>query len=192
MKRLLLILIILSSNLSAFGSSPITNSVDISKLSLNPSKKMNRVFTGGDVGITFGDYTEIRISPLIGYRFSPEIFGGSKFVYRHSWDKVNQGTSNETTIQRNDFGGNVFLQYNPIKEFYLKSEFSYQSYKSSTTQNTSEKIWVPFLFLGGGYTKYLSSNVFFNAGIKVDVLNDKNSPFDDFSPFFDVGIGVDI
>lgn len=48
-----------------------------------------------------------------------------------------------------------------------------------------------FLFLGGGYSTYLSKAVTFNAGIKVDVLNNKNSPFDDYTPFFDLGFAVD-
>ncbi len=155
--------------------------------------KSKKVFVGGDIGVTFGDYTEVRIAPMIGYMFSPQVFGAVEFVYRHSWDKIlNQNTAIESTIQSNSIGGSAFIQYYPIRDAYLKTEFSYQVYKTSTTQNLTESVNVPFLFLGLGYTRHVNNNLYFNAGIKVDVLNNQNSPFEDFTPFFDVGIGVGI
>ena len=38
----------------------------------------------------------------------------------------------------------------------------------------------------------ISKNLYFNAGIKVDVLNNENSPYEDFTPFFYVGAGIGI
>ena len=73
------------------------------------------------------------------------------------------------------------------KEFYLNSEYSYQKYTTETTQGGIERD-VNFVFIGLGYTNELSPNVFLNAGMKVDVLNDQDSPFSDFTPFFEVGI----
>lgn len=157
-----------------------------------PKTSFKRTFVGCDLGVTFGDYTEVRISPLIGYRFSRNVAAGLKFVYRHSWQKVNVNQTNQTTDQSNGLGGNVYVQYNPVKDFYLKTEFSYVEYPQQTTQNLNPDVWVPFVFLGLGYSQELSRNVFMNLGIKVDILNNQNSPFDDFTPFFDVGIGVGI
>lgn len=155
--------------------------------------KSKKVFVGGDVGITFGNYTEVRIAPMIGYMFSPQVFGALEFVYRHSWDKIlNQNTSIESTVQTNSIGGSAFIQYYPVRDVYLKTEFSYQVYKTSTTQNLTNDVNVPFLFLGLGYTRHLNNNLYVSAGIKVDVLNNQNSPFEDFTPFFDVGIGIGI
>ncbi|MEO8666438.1 MAG: hypothetical protein ABI462_13185 [Ignavibacteria bacterium] len=189
-----LIYIFMINTCSSFGISLAdkANGVRSKDLPSINKTQMKRVFVGGDIGVTFGDYTEVRLSPLIGYRFSPHVLGGLKFVYRHSWDKIGQNTSNETTLQSNSYGGNVFLQYNPISQFYVKAEYSYQVYKTTTTLNGTEDTGVPFLFLGLGYTKALAPNVYLNAGIEVDVLNNDNSPFESFTPFFDVSIGFGI
>lgn len=159
---------------------------------VSPPPAMKKVIVGGDIGATFGNYTEVRISPMVGYRFSKYVSGGIKGTYRHSWNKISQNTPNEATIQTNSFGGSAFLQYNPIPNGYLSAEYSYQVYKNSTTQNTDKNTGVNFLFLGLGYTTVVAPNVFLNAGIKVDVLNDSNSPFENFTPFFDVGIAAGI
>ncbi len=187
------------TNLStSFSSSPgddlITKGKSETENPLTPSSSTKKVFTGGDIGASFGDYTEVRICPLIGYRISPYVSTGLKFIYIHSWQKINQNQVNPTTLQSNTLGGNVFLTYYPINTFYLKGEFEYDSYKNyATTQSTPATTnGVPFLYLGLGYNKPISKNVNFNAGIKVDVLNNQNSPYEDFTPIFDVGIGVGI
>lgn len=158
--------------------------------SANAASKMSKVFTGGDIGVTFGQFNEVRLSPLIGYRFSDKVSAGVKFVYRHSWEKITPQFGEEYYLNSDAVGGNIFLQYNPVPEFYVKSEYSYQTYKQSTTQSTSGSTGVPFLFLGGGYSKMIKKNLYLNAGIKVDVLNNLNSPFDNYTPFFDVGMTV--
>jgi opacity protein-like surface antigen len=151
------------------------------------AKKYKPFLLGGILGMTFGDYTELRLSGVAGYRFSREISGGVKATYRTSWDKQVTSSQQEVTATDNSFGGGVYVQYNPAKEFYLNSEYSYQKYTTETTQGGIERD-VNFVFIGLGYTNELSPNVFLNAGMKVDVLNDQDSPFSDFTPFFEVGI----
>ena len=125
---------------------------DYSYASKSPS---NRIFVGGDIGATFGDYTQISINPLIGYRISNEVSTGLQFVYNHSWQYINKDQVNQTTLQSNTYGGNAFLQYNPIPSFYLKGEFEYDSYTNyETTQGTKVTNAVPFLFLGAGSVSY--------------------------------------
>jgi hypothetical protein len=155
--------------------------------------KAKKWFVGGNVGATFGDYNQISLTPLIGYQFSPELSSGLQFIYNYSWQTVNEGQSNQTSINSNTFGGNVFFQYNPIREFYLKAEFEYDSYSNfQTTQNTTINQAVPFLFLGAGYSKAISKIATINAGIKFDLLNNINSPYESGTPFFYVGTGIGI
>lgn len=57
---------------------------DVPELNLSPGKKLMRTFIGAETGFTFGDYIEVRLSPFIGYRFSPKITGGvNLFTYIH-------------------------------------------------------------------------------------------------------------
>lgn len=166
---------------------------DASQSNPAPATSNKRFFVGADIGASFGDYSVFRLSPLVGYNFSPEASAGVKFVYIHSWEQVNQNTVNATTLQSNTLGGNVFFQYNPVPSFYLKTEFEYDNYKNfSTTQSTETETGVPFLFLGAGYSSKISKVSTFNAGLKVDVLNNENSPFPDFTPFFSVGVTIGI
>jgi hypothetical protein len=54
---------------------------------------------------------------------------------------------------------------------------------------SSTREWVPFLYLGGGYSKKMSRNSWLMAQVLFDVLQDENSPYQAGSPFFSVGIG---
>jgi len=176
----------------AFGNSQSQTLSNVSEHSIESKdfaakKKYKPFLLGGVVGMTFGDYTELRLSALAGYRISREVSAGVKATYRTSWDKQETSSQEQVTATDNAFGGGVYIQYNPAKEFYVMSEYSYQKYNTETTQGKIERD-VNFLFLGLGYTNELSSDVFLNAGMKVDVLNDVDSPFSDFTPFFEVGI----
>lgn len=183
--------VILFNISSSFAANPGDDLYLISKD--NAKTPMKRVFVGGDIGATFGDYTQITISPLIGYRISEQVSTGLQFIYNHSWQEINKDQVNQTSLQSNTYGGNVFLQYSPISSFYLKGEFEYDSYSNyTTTQNTKVTEAVPFIFLGMGYSKSISKFANFYAGIKVDVLNNENSPYEDFTPFLYVGAGVGI
>lgn len=188
--RLFGLLVIFSvSSISLAGDD--LNLKEVKSLGDVSAAKMKPFIIGGNAGITFGDYTEIRLAPMVGYRFSPQIMGGVELVYRHSWDKQVTSSQENVTAQTDAIGGSAFIQYNPAKEFYLMTEYSYQSYTTETTQGDIKND-VPFWFVGLGYTHLLSPNTYVNAGLKVDVLNNVNSPFADFTPFFDVGIGVGI
>lgn len=195
MKKTVLLFLAFTLNLTTSYASDPGNDIKLSlkektSISKTPNK---RVFVGGELGATFGDYTQINISPMIGYRFSEEISSGLQFIYNHSWQYINKDQVNQTTLQSNTYGGNMFLQYNPVSSFYLKGEFEYDSYSNyTTTQGTNVTQAVPFIFLGAGYSTPISKIATFNAGIKVDVLNNENSPYEDFTPFFYVGAGVGI
>lgn len=195
MKKILTVFCLFMVSLS-FSS--IANANEDLKLTSNdrsPAAKtpMKRFYVGGDIGATFGDYTQISLSPYIGYRISNEVSTGLQFIYNHSWQYINKDQVNQTTLQSNTYGGNYFLQYNPVPSFYLKGEFEYDSYTNyTTTQNTKITQGVPFIFLGAGYSKAISRSATFNAGIKVDVLNNENSPYEDFTPFLYAGVNVGI
>ena len=190
--RLTIRVIVIAFVLLTFGKSHSQTVTDLSEMTnetkdFEAKKKFKPLLLGGVLGMTFGDYTELRLSALAGYRISTEISAGVKATYRTSWDKQLTSSQEQVTATDNAFGGGVYIQYNPAKEFYVMSEYSYQKYNTETTQGKISRD-VNFLFAGLGYTNELSPNVFLNAGMKVDLLNDQDSPFSDFTPFFEVGI----
>lgn len=184
---LLLVVFAMAGCYTANAQSKLSLPGDKEESSSPAPRKYKQFLLGGVAAMTFGDYTELRLSGLIGYRLSRDFSAGVKATYRMSWDKQVTSSQEEVTATDNSFGGGAYFQYNPAKEFYLMSEYSYQKYNTETTQGKISRD-VNFLFLGAGYTKELSPDVFLNAGLKVDVLNDQDSPFSDFQPFFEVGI----
>jgi len=44
--------------------------------------------------------------------------------------------------------------------------------------------------MGGGMSQPIAENVWFNAEILFDVLQNENSPYEQWAPFYNVGFGV--
>src|SRR5690554_7446721 len=65
----------------------------------------DRLFFGGDLGLSFGTVTYIRVAPIIGYNISPKfaVGGGPSYQYY----KDNRYSGYETSI----YGGSVFGRY---------------------------------------------------------------------------------
>ena len=128
------------------------------------------------------------MQPLVGYKVSPKFSVGGKLGYTY------YSTSNPDFSSHN-YGGSLFTRYRVIPQFYLHGEFVYFSYERQTfnpaTQELgTERFWVPFLLLGGGFSQMISPNVWAFVEVLVDVLNDKNSPYKDWDPVVSFGVGV--
>jgi hypothetical protein len=64
------------------------------------------------------------------------------------------------------------------------------NYKMFYGVDDSNREWVSFLFLGGGFSQPISKNTWFTAEVLFDVLQNENSPYAAWEPFFSVGFGV--
>ena len=87
-------------------------------------------------------------------------------------------------------GASVFSRYRIVPQFYAHAEFSAMKYDLSYYRVGSTRDWVPFLFLGGGFSQPVSRNVWLNAQILFDVLQNENSPYPAWEPFYSIGFGV--
>lgn len=135
--------------------------------------------------MSFGSYTMIGVYPMIGYKLTPKLSAGVTFNYQWIRDKRFDGT-----YETSNYGASVFARYRVIPAFYLHAEYLGQNYELYNADGMSERIWVPFLLVGGGVSKMISRNTWFNAQILVDVLDDSNSPYRSWEPWYSVGIGV--
>lgn len=143
----------------------------------------DRIFYGGSLGLSFGNVTSVRLNPLIGYRLSPRLSAGFTGLYEYNsynWNGLRQNYSN--------YGGSVFSRFKVIPQLYAHAEFSYISYEKIVPGE--DRTALPFLFLGGGYLQRIGPNVYAYAQILFDVLQDSNSPYEDWTPFYSVGISV--
>ncbi len=70
----------------------------------------DRMFFGGNFGLTFGNATSIIVSPLAGFYITPRLAGGVGFRYEYYKSKYPGYVPFETHI----FGGSVFSRYTVI------------------------------------------------------------------------------
>jgi hypothetical protein len=154
--------------------------------------KVNPWYFGGTVGFNFwGDYFYLSVNPLVGYQVSPKFSIGGKVQYAYINDQRYEGLE----LTSHNYGAGIFARYRPIYQIYLHAEFDYASYENYTIyanpyRAESERNWVPFLLLGGGYVQRIGNNASVYVEVLFDVIQDENSPYEDWDPIISVGAGV--
>ena len=143
--------------------------------------KPSRVYYGGTIGFDFwSDVRRISIEPLIGFKLTPRLSVGVSPMYEHLTDK-----SGPTDHSYDNYGGTVFGRFRLTPRFYGQAEYELVSYDFAAGRDT-----VPFLYVGGGVVQPMGRNVALTAEVMVDVLNDDQSPYNDYEPQISVGVGV--
>jgi len=145
----------------------------------------SKFYYGGYVNLTFGSYTVIGVEPSFAYKFTQRLSLGTKLTYEYIHEK--QGSY---VYEESNYGFSLFNRMRVTPKFYTHIEFSGMNYKFYNEVSIGERKWVPFLFLGGGFSQPVSKNTWFNAEVLFDVLQNENSPYEDWAPFYSVGFGV--
>ncbi len=147
----------------------------------NPYKDLpfkDRLFYGGGLGLSFGDITFIRVTPLVGYNVTPKLSFGLGPTYEYYKDK-RYVPDFETTI----WGGSVFSRYFVLPMLFLHAELEILNLDEyhAVTDFDYDRVTIPALLLGGGYSQRTQNGSGFFIGIYYDVIGDINSPYpDDF------------
>ncbi len=145
----------------------------------------NKLYYGGYVNLSFGKYTVIGAEPLVAYKLTPKLSLGGKLSYEYVKDK-----RYDEDYSTSNYGYSLFSRFRITPQFYAHAEFSHRNYELFYLNGESERKWVPFLYLGGGISQPISKNTWFNAQVLFDVLQNENSPYKDWEPYFSVGFGV--
>jgi len=151
----------------------------------NQPSNESSFYYGGYINLIFGSYTAIGIEPLIAYKINPRLSAGAILTYEYVSDNRYPGY----TYNGSNYGASIFGRYRVIPQFYLHAEYKemkYDSYNSIDNQS----YWVPFLFLGGGYSQQISRNTWMNTQLLFDVIQNEHSPYSPGTPFFSIGFGV--
>lgn len=147
------------------------------------SSAESKIYYGGTLGFSFGDYTRFSIAPLVGYRLTKMWSVGGKGVYEYIKDK-----RYATDITSHNYGGSLFARFRPHPRLYLHGEYAYMSYEWQTANLTTEREWVPFLLLGGGVVQPISPRASFFVEVLFDVLRADNSPYEEWDPWISIGV----
>jgi len=193
MKHILIFLIITTSSLLFAQQNDSTNVNEENKSEMTKSNNLeSRWYYGGQVGFAFSsNYFSIGFDPLVAYKITPQFSLGAKIGYTYISDDRYEPLP---ALNTSNYGGSIFSRYRIIPQIYAHAEFAYWSYENAINLTDegydTERVWVPYLLLGGGFSQMISPNVWAYAEILFDVLNDTNSPYDEWDPFISVGIGV--
>jgi hypothetical protein len=187
MKRLLLGLLLITTVHVAQAQYYKTDTT--TRITATPPKKKidpSRIIIGGSLGLAFGDYTNINISPLVGYRISQLFAAGINVNAQYGSERFTSAYSN-TTTQRNQytiFGGGVWGRVYPLDFLFIhiQPEYNFVSMKSTYYNNDPKTIvtdhyGVPSLLMGGGYSQPVGGRAAFSIMALYDVLQDSRSPY---------------
>ncbi len=142
-----------------------------------------RIYYGGTVTLSFGNATRIGVAPMLAYKLTPKLSAGVEAGYEYvNYDDFDQSSHN--------YGGSVFGRYRLIPELYAHAEYQMINYDIPTGFNTSTRETVPFLLVGGGFCRKIAPNTVGYVEVLVDLLRDDQSPYEDWDPVVNIGVGV--
>lgn len=152
----------------------------------NTESKDDKVYYGGYANFSFGKYSVIGGDVLIAYKLLPKFSIGGKFSYEYFKNK-----NYSPTREGSNWGVGAFTRLRILRRWYAHLEFSEMNYKLyDATGESSNRKWIPFLFVGGGFSQPIAKNVSINLEVLWDVLQNNDSPYKTVEPTFNIGIGV--
>jgi long-subunit fatty acid transport protein len=167
----------------------LDNNDIISQLKLSSKYNENstfveRLYFGGNFGAAFSsNFTNIEVSPIVGYMITNELSAGVGVIYQYF--KVDRRAANGTpySLETNIYGGKLFGRYNFTQQLFAYSEFealSLEVFQVSTESIVRDV--VPSFFIGGGYFIPLGNRAGMTAIGLYNILYDPytspyNSPF---------------
>lgn len=146
----------------------------------------DKVYFGGYGNFSVGKYTVIGFQPLIAYKLFPRFSIGGKISYQYYKNK-----NLSPTREGSHYGIGAFTRLRIARRFYAHLEFLEMNYKIyDTVAEKSNREWISFLYLGGGYSLPISKRTSLNAEVLWDLLQDEDSPYKTVEPFINVGVVV--
>ncbi|HAE31576.1 MAG TPA: hypothetical protein DCF89_10715 [Flavobacteriales bacterium] len=166
--RLILFLLICSTGLTSLAQDKEASN------SLEGVPFSQRLYTGGDLGFSFGNITFVNINPIVGYRIDKKWSAGisAKYIYyRERFPEYNWEYSNSM------YGGSVFTRYLIGNSFLAHAEFeAVNAEVREFLSTTLTRKWVPIGLLGAGYRQGLG-NTYLQVLVLYDAINNRNSPY---------------
>ena len=173
MKKAALILIIFIAAISCQAQDTIIHRPSDPQRTEVPSLK-DRIFTGGDLGLQFGDVTLIYLAPIVGYKLTQKLGAGFGPSYTYLKDKRHYYSNEDYTAS--SYGGRVFGQYQVIEHAIAYAEYSLiNSDVIDEFTFRQKRVNISALLLGGGYSQPIGNSYAFNIMVLFDVIQDRYS-----------------
>lgn len=186
------------SMILSFASTNASAQVRVRDSSKTRGVSSSKFFFGGSIGFTFGSYTYVNISPVVGYRFTPRwtVGVGGTFQYY----KTNSSLFNNT--ESIVYGGSGFVRYMIVQDigklipmvktdggFYLHTEYEALSLETSVFDQDNElsgkRYWARSVLVGGGFRQQVGRRAYLFLELLWNLTYDSQLPYN--NPLFRVG-----
>ncbi len=118
----------------------------------------DKIFTGGNIGLSFGTLTYIDISPLLGYKITPKFSAGLGVTYIYYKDNI-VPNNNSSSI----YGGRTFARYLVLENVFAYSEYEVLNREIyDDVRRKERRVNVGSFFVGAGYQQRIGGNSFMN------------------------------
>jgi hypothetical protein len=145
----------------------------------------DRLFFGGNVGLSFGSLTFIQVAPLVGVRLNDKLGVGIGPSYSYFSDRRNP----QLKFTTETYGGRLFAQYRVHESIMLYSEYELLNAEVPDLLYTKlERRNISSLFVGGGYLAPIGQRSAVMISVLYNLLEDSYSPYD--NPVFRTGFVV--
>lgn len=152
---------------------------EATKYSTPPKSKSDwkkKIYLGGYFGLSFGSYTNIEISPIIGYNLTKDFSMGVGVIYSYYSYEVDYINAPSQKISASNWGFRTNANYVLLNFIRLGIEYQFLSVDSYTGNNNFdgtpiyEKKPYNILFVGGGINKRLGGNASLFVMVYYDLL----------------------
>lgn len=142
----------------------------------------NRFFTGGGLGLQFGSYTYVAVSPILGYRFTDKFSGGIGVTYIYLKDRAYDFS---TSV----YGGKLFAEYDVFRGLAPHVEYELINQEVFDNKlNTRRRIYIDSFLVGASYTQSIGDHSGLYIMLLYNLLEDVYSPYE--NPVLRIGFNI--
>ncbi|WP_027420631.1 hypothetical protein [Crocinitomix catalasitica] len=138
---------------------------------LNPFKIKEKIFVGGEAGLSFGSYgSYVFLAPIVGYDITEKFSTGISAMYQFN---------SYANYRYHTYGGGIFTRFMPIPQLIIQAEidlYNGEDYSTFVRDRTN----TPALLGGIGYANYFTNDTYAQILVMYDFIGDPNMPL----PFF--------
>lgn len=147
----------------------------------------SNLFLGGDIGMSFGDYTFVQISPVAYYRFSESLYGGLGLEFTFYKEKFDGRVLYEGT----SWTPRILVDYFLLENVFIRGEYQQIYYKDTYSSiSLLPEAWATQrrILAGAGYRSMISENFYTFVLLLFDVES-RDIEFG-INPFLQLGFAV--
>lgn len=137
----------------------------------------DRIYTGGNFWVSFGDPTQVFIAPTVGYKLTETLSLGTTVSYQ--FRSVRSVSRN---INLHDFGGSLFARNFFTETIFAQVEYEYLNFSTFNISSSNEIIYarnhLHSALAGGGITYSLSGRARALVTVLYNLTFTENGPYD--------------